>query len=210
MAVFGEPSVPTSDYDDWYAAQWVAEAEAAERRRYQGHFEAQRAGFENNRRQAEAARLRTLAVEHDRRAVEYATYARQLHQAGHRQWAEGWQRAANDETRAYAQWRDLADDVLAGATAPPVVDIADGVFEYANRDVGALALGAVRDRRPVQAHRGRRAAADRRLPPLRAARRACDLRWPCIRSTSNGRCPASRTAASDVPPIPARAAGSGC
>ncbi|MGC4819299.1 toxin glutamine deamidase domain-containing protein [Micromonospora sp. DT63] len=142
VLAFGDPSVSVAE-NDGYAARWVAEAEAAERRRYQGHYESQRTGFENNRRQAEATRMRTRAAEHDRRAVEYASYARQLHQAGHRQWADGWQRAANDETRAYAQWRDLADDVLAGIRAPAVVDIADGAFAYANNDVGALALGAV-------------------------------------------------------------------
>ncbi|MEU7673404.1 toxin glutamine deamidase domain-containing protein [Micromonospora taraxaci] len=141
--VFGDPVVSATETDDFYAAQWAAEAEAAERRRYQGHYESQRTGFEHNRRQAEATRLRARAAEHDRRAIEYATYARQLHQAGHRQWADGWQRAANDEARAYAQWRDLADAVLAGTTAPPVVDIEAATFEHANRDVGALALGAV-------------------------------------------------------------------
>ncbi|MET8119057.1 toxin glutamine deamidase domain-containing protein [Micromonospora sp. NPDC005189] len=143
VAAFGDPAVPATETNDSYAARWAAEAEAAERRRYQGHYESQRTGFENNRRQSEATRLRARAAEHDRRAVEYATYARQLHQAGHRQWADGWQRAANDETRAYAQWRDLADAVLVGATAPPVVDIGATAFEHANRDVGALALGAV-------------------------------------------------------------------
>ncbi|CCH16152.1 toxin glutamine deamidase domain-containing protein [Micromonospora lupini] len=142
VVAFGDPSAFATE-NDRYAARWVAEAEAAERRRYQGHYESQRAGFETNRRQAEAARLRARAAEHDRRAVEYADYARQLHQTGHRQWADGWQRAANDETRAYAQWRDLADDVLAGITAPAVVDLADGAFAHANSDVGALALGAV-------------------------------------------------------------------
>ncbi|MDG4836840.1 toxin glutamine deamidase domain-containing protein [Micromonospora sp. WMMD967] len=141
--VFGDPVVSATDTDDFYAAQWAAEAEAAERRRYQGHYESQRTGYERNRRRAEATRLRARAAEHDRRAIEYATYARQLHQAGHRQWADGWQRAANDEARAYAQWRDLADAVLAGTTAPPVVDIDAATFEHANRDVGALALGAV-------------------------------------------------------------------
>lgn len=141
--VFGDPVVSATETDDFYAAQWAAEAEAAERRRYQGHYESQRTGYEHNRRQAEATRLRARAAEHDRRAIEYATYARQLHQAGHRQWADGWQRAANDEARAYAQWRDRADAVLAGTTAPPVVDIDAATFEHANRDVGALALGAV-------------------------------------------------------------------
>ncbi|MEU8184744.1 toxin glutamine deamidase domain-containing protein [Micromonospora sp. NPDC049047] len=142
VVAFGEPT-PTTETIDWYAAQWAAAAEAAERQRYQGHYETQRSGFERNRRQAEATRLRGRAAEHDRRAVEYATYARQLHQAGHRQWADGWQRAANDEARAYAQWRDLADAVLVGSTAPAVVDIEASAFEQANRDVGALALGAV-------------------------------------------------------------------
>ncbi|MCG5459707.1 hypothetical protein PSH03_005494 [Micromonospora sp. PSH03] len=142
VAAFGAPSVREPETNDSYAAQWAAAAEAAERRRYQDHYESLRIGFENNRRQAEAARLRTRALEHDRRAVEYATYARQLHQAGNRQWADGWQRAANEEARAYAEWRDLADAVLAGTTAPPVVDIS-ATFEHANRDVGALALGAV-------------------------------------------------------------------
>ncbi|MEW2430214.1 toxin glutamine deamidase domain-containing protein [Micromonospora sp. NPDC047644] len=142
VAAFGAPSVREPETNDAYAAQWAAAAEAAERRRYQDHYESLRIGLENNRRQAEAARLRTRAVEHDRRAVEYATYARQLHQAGNRQWADGWQRAANEEARAYSQWRDLADAVLAGTTAPPVVDIS-ATFEHANRDVGALALGAV-------------------------------------------------------------------
>ncbi|MET8356437.1 toxin glutamine deamidase domain-containing protein [Micromonospora sp. NPDC005171] len=142
VAAFGAPSVREPETTDSYAAQWAAAAEAAERRRYQEHYESLRLGFENTRRQAEAARLRTRAVEHDRRAVEYATYARQLHQAGNRQWADGWQRAANEEARAYSEWRDLADAVLAGSTAPPVVDIT-ATFEHANRDVGALALGAV-------------------------------------------------------------------
>ncbi|MET7945816.1 toxin glutamine deamidase domain-containing protein [Micromonospora sp. NPDC005324] len=142
VAAFGAPRVREPETNDAYAAQWAAAAEAAERRRYQDHYESLRIGFEDNRRQAEAARLRTRAVEHDRRAVEYATYARQLHQAGNRQWADGWQRAANEEARAYSEWRDLADAVLAGTTAPPVVDIS-ATFEHANRDVGALALGAV-------------------------------------------------------------------
>ncbi|MET8089026.1 toxin glutamine deamidase domain-containing protein [Micromonospora sp. NPDC005220] len=142
VAAFGAPPVREPDTNDAYAAQWAAAAEAAERRRYQDHYESLRSGLETNRRQAEAARLRTRAVEHDRRAVEYASYARQLHQAGNRQWADGWQRAANEEARAYAEWRDLADAVLAGTTAPPVVDISV-TFEHANRDVGALALGAV-------------------------------------------------------------------
>ncbi|MEV4118332.1 toxin glutamine deamidase domain-containing protein [Micromonospora sp. NPDC049645] len=160
VAAFGAPSMRETETDESYAAQWAAAAEAAERQRYQGHYEAQRTGFEANRRQAEAARLRARAAEHDRRAVEYATYARQLHQAGNRQWSDGWQRAANDEARAYAQWRDLADAVLVGATAPAVVDIGAATFEHANRDVGALALGA------VETSGASRLTGDRHPPPI--------------------------------------------
>ncbi|MGC4857868.1 toxin glutamine deamidase domain-containing protein [Micromonospora sp. DT41] len=143
VAAFGDPPVPARESHDWYAARWTAEAEAAERRRYQRYYESQRAAFENTRRQAEAGRLRLRAAEHDRRAIEYATYARQLHQTGHRQWSDGWQRAANDEARAYAECRDLAEAVLAGARAPEVVDLTDGAFHQANKDVGSLTLGAV-------------------------------------------------------------------
>ncbi|MET7880668.1 toxin glutamine deamidase domain-containing protein [Micromonospora profundi] len=143
VAAFGDPPVPARESHDWYAARWTAEAEAAERRRYQRYYESQRAAFENTRRQAEAGRLRLRAAEHDRRAIEYATYARQLHQTGHRQWSDGWQRAANDEARAYAECRDLAEAVLAGARAPEVVDLTDGAFHQANKDLGSLTLGAV-------------------------------------------------------------------
>ncbi|MFC8296665.1 toxin glutamine deamidase domain-containing protein [Micromonospora orduensis] len=142
------PSHSDIESSDWYAARWAAEAEAAERQRYRGYYESRRNEFEHSRRQAEADRLHALAAEHDRRAVEYATYARQLHRTGHQRWADGWQRAANDETRAYTQCRDLADAVLAGARAPEVVDIGDAAFRQANTDVGALALGAVEVRGP--------------------------------------------------------------
>ncbi|MFF5052049.1 toxin glutamine deamidase domain-containing protein [Micromonospora sp. NPDC000663] len=150
-SVLGDLTAPSqSDIEasDWYAARWAAEAEAAERQRYRGYYESRRNEFEHSRRQAEASRLHALAAEHDRRAVEYATYARQLHRAGHQRWADGWQRAANDETRAYTKCRDLADAVLAGARAPAVVDISDAAFRQANTDVGALTLGAVEVRGP--------------------------------------------------------------
>ncbi|MET8308337.1 toxin glutamine deamidase domain-containing protein [Micromonospora sp. NPDC005173] len=143
VAALDDSSLPDIESSDWYAARWTAEAEAAERRRYQGYYESRRSEFENSRRQAETSRLRALAAEHDRRAAEYANYARQLRQTGHPGWADGWQRTANDEMRAYAECRDLADAVLAGTTAPPVVDIGDVAFRQANKDMGALALGAV-------------------------------------------------------------------
>ncbi|WP_406077315.1 toxin glutamine deamidase domain-containing protein [Micromonospora sp. NBC_00858] len=143
VAALDDSPLPDIESSDWYAARWTAEAEAAERRRYQGYYESRRSEFENSRRQAEAGRLRALAAEHDRRAAEYANYARQLRQTGHPRWADGWQRTANDEMRAYAECRDLADAVLAGTTAPPVVDIGDVAFRQANKDMGALALGAV-------------------------------------------------------------------
>ncbi|RLP95477.1 hypothetical protein EAD89_01505 [Micromonospora sp. BL4] len=143
VAAFDDPSLPAPQDSDWYAARWAAEADAVERQRYQGYYESQRTSFENNRRQSEAGRMRARAAEHDRRAAEYSSYARQLRQAGHPRWADGWQRTAYDELRAYSEWHDLADAVLAGTTAPRVVDIGDAHFRQANEDVGALALGAV-------------------------------------------------------------------
>ncbi|SCE79035.1 Papain fold toxin 1, glutamine deamidase [Micromonospora coriariae] len=143
VAASDDPSLPDLENSDWYAARWAAEADAVERRRYQGYYESQRTSFENNRRQSEADRLRTRAAEHDRRAAEYASYARQLRQTGHPRWADGWQRTAYDELRAYSECHDLADAVLAGTTAPRVVDVGDAHFRQANEDVGALALGAV-------------------------------------------------------------------
>ncbi|GAB3945285.1 hypothetical protein GCM10027614_36810 [Micromonospora vulcania] len=142
-AAFDDQSLPAPEHSDWYAARWAAEADAVERRRYQGYYESQRTWFENNRRQSEAIRLRAQAAEHNRRAAEYASYARQLRQGGHPRWADGWQRTAYDEARAYTDCHDLADAVLAGTTAPPVVDIGAAHFRQANEDVGALALGAV-------------------------------------------------------------------
>ena len=50
VAAFGAPVESTTDTVDAYAAQWAAEAEAAERRRYQGHYQSLRIGFESNRR----------------------------------------------------------------------------------------------------------------------------------------------------------------
>ncbi|WP_410809670.1 toxin glutamine deamidase domain-containing protein [Micromonospora sp. 067-2] len=143
VAALDDASLPDFESSDWYAARWAAEADAVERRRYQGYYESQRTWFEHNRREAEAARLRGQAAEHDRRAAEYASYSRQLRRADHPRWADGWQQAANDETRAYTHCHNLADAVLAGTRAPRVVDLDDAAFRQANEDVGALALGAV-------------------------------------------------------------------
>ncbi|WP_341719130.1 toxin glutamine deamidase domain-containing protein [Micromonospora sp. FIMYZ51] len=137
---------PTSPFrpPDRHDGNWTAERESLERRRYQGHYESQRARYEDTRRSRDAARLRGNAAEHYRRAAEYAAYARQLHRSGQRQLSDDWQRAANEETRAYGECLDLADEVLAGSVVPEMVAVdRPEDFRRINDDVGDLAAGAI-------------------------------------------------------------------
>ncbi|MFI5485765.1 toxin glutamine deamidase domain-containing protein [Micromonospora echinaurantiaca] len=127
-----------------YAEQWAIDREAFERRRYRGYYESQRAWFEENRRRDEAARLRARAEEHHQRARDYTIQARRLDRAGQPYLARTWQRYADDETRAYGECQDLADEVLAGTAVPSVVGVHDpSDFRRINDDVGDLAVGAV-------------------------------------------------------------------
>ncbi len=92
----------------------------------------------------EAARLRNQAGEHYQRAGDFAAYARQLHQAGHRSASAGWQRAADEETRAYGECLDLAEAVLDGSVVPEVVAVDQPEdFHRINDDVGDLASGGI-------------------------------------------------------------------
>ncbi|MFG2098974.1 toxin glutamine deamidase domain-containing protein [Micromonospora echinaurantiaca] len=127
-----------------YAEQWAIDRDAFERRRYRGYYESQRAWFEENRRRDEAARLRARAEEHHQRARDYTIHARRLDRAGQPYLARTWQRYADDETRAYGECQDLADEVLAGTAVPSVVGVHDpSEFRRINDDVGDLAVGAV-------------------------------------------------------------------
>ncbi|MEU8044441.1 toxin glutamine deamidase domain-containing protein [Micromonospora echinofusca] len=129
---------------EWYAEQWALDREAFERRRYRGYYESQRAWFEDKRRFDEAARLRARADEHHQVARDFAAHALHLHRTGQARQADGWQRAANDEMRAYGQHLDYAEAVLAGSVVPSVVSVVDPAdFRRINDDVGDLAYGAV-------------------------------------------------------------------
>ncbi|MEU4383625.1 hypothetical protein AB0F80_29330, partial [Micromonospora echinofusca] len=129
---------------EWYAEQWALDREAFERRRYRGYYESQRAWFEDKRRFDEAARLRARADEHHQVARDFAAHALHLHRTGQARQADGWQRAANDEMRAYGQHLDYAEAVLAGGVVPSVVGVVDPAdFRRINDDVGDLAYGAV-------------------------------------------------------------------
>ncbi|MEV1146363.1 toxin glutamine deamidase domain-containing protein, partial [Micromonospora sp. NPDC049799] len=129
---------------EWYAAQWAADRDAFERRRYRGYYESQRALLEDKRRFDEVARLRSTAEEHHQRARDYTAYARYLVQSGRNHEAAVWQRRADRQTRAYGGCLDRAEAVLAGTEVPKVVDIDDPTdFHRINDDVGDLTLGAV-------------------------------------------------------------------
>ncbi|MGC4786692.1 toxin glutamine deamidase domain-containing protein [Micromonospora sp. DT178] len=129
---------------EWYAAKWALDRDAFERRRYRGYYESQRAWFEDKRRYDEAVRLRARADEHHQRARDFAAHAFHLHQTGQARQADGWQRAANDEMRAYDEYLDYAEAVLAGGVVPSVVGVVDPAdFRRINDDVGDLAYGAV-------------------------------------------------------------------
>ncbi len=142
----GRVTPPTSPPGpaDRNGGSWAAEQQALERRRYQGYYQSQRADYEETRRLREVARLRNQGEEHYQRASDFAAYARQLHQAGHRSASAGWQRAADEETRAYGECLDLADAVLAGSVVPDVVAVdRPEDFHRINDDVGDLARGAI-------------------------------------------------------------------
>ncbi|KAB1139417.1 hypothetical protein F6X68_23735 [Micromonospora sp. AMSO12t] len=129
---------------EWYAAKWALDRDAFERRRYRGYYESQRAWFEDKRRYDEAVRLRARADEHHQRARDFAAHAFHLHQTGQARQADGWERAANDEMRAYGEYLDYAEAVLAGGVVPSVVGVVDPAdFRRINDDVGDLAYGAV-------------------------------------------------------------------
>ncbi|GGL90066.1 toxin glutamine deamidase domain-containing protein [Micromonospora yangpuensis] len=150
----------------WYAAKWAVEREGLDRRRYQGYFEAQRAWYEENRRTDEAARLRGLAQENERRGREYYHHARGLKVAGDVKAARAWNGAADAWFRESYRHHDLAEAVLAGTVKPHSVRIDDeSAFQRINDDVADLATGAVEtDDRSALTGDGRPPTIDRSRP----------------------------------------------
>ncbi|MGN9808093.1 toxin glutamine deamidase domain-containing protein [Micromonospora sp. BQ11] len=128
---------------EWYAAQWAADRDAFERRRYRGYYESQRERHEEKRRFREVARLRALADEHYRRAHEFAAQALRLRRAGLVRASHAWQEAADEATQQYGKHFDEAEAVLSGTVTPVVVEVGKEDFRSINDDVGDLTLGAV-------------------------------------------------------------------
>ncbi|MFY1598274.1 toxin glutamine deamidase domain-containing protein [Micromonospora sp. WMMD737] len=138
----GQPP-PRPRTPEWYAARWAADQDAFERRRYRGHYEFQRTTHEQNRRLDSAARLRQAAERSYDEARWLVSEGRRLARAGHRAAAERYFMGSRDRERWYHQQNDLAEAVLAGATAPGVVAVDPADFRRINDDVGDLAYGAV-------------------------------------------------------------------
>ncbi|RKN38094.1 toxin glutamine deamidase domain-containing protein [Micromonospora endolithica] len=137
------PGVPRPRTPEWYAAQWAADRDAFERRRYRGHYELQRANYEENRRHDKAASLRRAADRGYDEARWLITESRRLVHAGHHALAHRFLHEGRvREQQCYAK-QDLAHAILAGASAPTVVDVAEDDFRPINTDVGDLTLGAV-------------------------------------------------------------------
>ncbi|MFI7578128.1 toxin glutamine deamidase domain-containing protein [Micromonospora sp. NPDC049497] len=139
----GGPDALRPRTPEWYAAQWAADRDAFERRRYRGYYESQRERHEEKRRFREVARLRALADENYRRAHEFAAQALRLRRAGLTRASHAWQEAADEATQQYGKHFDEAEAVLSGTVTPVVVEVGKEDFRSINDDVGDLTLGAV-------------------------------------------------------------------
>lgn len=131
-----------------------------------------------------------------------------LAEAGRRVDAERHFQEAYARERWCQQQSDVTEAVLAGTTAPPVVEVGERDFRRINDDVGDLAPGAVEttDRSALTGDdRPRRSTG----PAGTGGPAGCVRRWRCTRPTSSGGCRATRPAASSVLRIRAGATGSG-
>ncbi|SCG41102.1 toxin glutamine deamidase domain-containing protein [Micromonospora inositola] len=139
-----DPLPPRPRTPEQLTAYRAVEREGLDRRRYQGYFEAQRAWFEDRRRQQEAAWLRASADRHQRSAGEYGAQAQQLQEAGHDLLARRWRQAALDASTMSYELQDRAQAVLNGSVAPAHVTVEDDAdFYRINDDVADLAPGSV-------------------------------------------------------------------
>lgn len=139
-----EPTVPRPRSPEWYAAQWAAEREAFDRRRYRDYFLRQRAWFEDKRRRDRAAEHRSRAAVHYEQARWLIQEAYSLYQAGRKHAADSFIRAGREREREYHRHNDLAEAVLEGRVAPPVVEVDNREdFERINTDDPALVVATV-------------------------------------------------------------------
>ncbi|WP_249030837.1 toxin glutamine deamidase domain-containing protein [Micromonospora echinospora] len=128
----------------WYEMRWAADREAFERRRYRGYYEAQRAWFEDRRRERLVASLRSDAEHHLEAARWLIEQSRGLDRSGKRQAADALLTEAREQERLSHQQADLAEEVREGAVLPDVTFVDDDAdFWRINDDVAQLAEGGV-------------------------------------------------------------------
>ncbi|MFJ6195297.1 toxin glutamine deamidase domain-containing protein [Micromonospora sp. NPDC092111] len=122
----------------------TAEREALDRSRYQGHLQAQRVWYEDQRRRDLAAHLRESANDFMDRARWFREQARQAARSGFTVRAEHLSRASAVAERDAHELNDQAEAALTGVIAPAEVVVDDAVdFYRINNDVADLALGAI-------------------------------------------------------------------
>ncbi|WP_344750493.1 toxin glutamine deamidase domain-containing protein [Micromonospora olivasterospora] len=139
-----DSAVPLPRSPEWWAAKWAADREAFDRRRYRDYFERQRAWFEDKRRRGTAAELRATAALHLEQARWLIRQAHSLTRAGRTHAADEFILGGRERERESYRQTDLADAVLEGRVAPPVVDIDNwDDFSRINTDDPSLVVATV-------------------------------------------------------------------
>ncbi|SCL35355.1 Papain fold toxin 1, glutamine deamidase [Micromonospora pallida] len=135
---------PVPRTPEWYDATWAAEREALERRRYRGYYEAQRAWFEERRRDDLARELRDEAESYYDQARWLIRRAHEAYRSGKRALADQFLAGGREQERLCYQQQDLAEEVRDGRTLPDVTYVNDEVdFRRINDDVAEMATGGV-------------------------------------------------------------------
>ncbi|MEU4569383.1 toxin glutamine deamidase domain-containing protein [Micromonospora sp. NPDC023956] len=129
---------------EWYETRWEADREELERRRYRGYYEAQRAWFEDRRRDDLVRELRSEADAHYGNARWFTAQAHELHRAGKRDLSDQLLARGREEERLGHRQTDLAEEVREGSVLPDVTFVDDYAdFRRINDDVAGLAEGGV-------------------------------------------------------------------
>ncbi|WP_416901017.1 toxin glutamine deamidase domain-containing protein [Micromonospora echinospora] len=142
--VLRQTTEPVFRSRQWYETRWAADREALERRRYRGYYEAQRAWFEDRRRERLVASLRSDAEHHLEASRWLIEQSRGLDSSGKHQTADGLLAAAREQERLGHRQADLAEEVREGLLLPDVTFVDDDAdFWRINDDVAQLAAGGV-------------------------------------------------------------------
>ncbi|MEO3780319.1 toxin glutamine deamidase domain-containing protein [Micromonospora sp. B11E3] len=139
-----DSAVPLPRSPEWWAAKWAADREAFDRRRYRDYFERQRAWFEDKRRRHLATELRKEAEYYYKQARWLIGQAHSLAKAGRTRAADEFVLGGRERERESYRQTDLADAVLEGRVAPPVVKIDNwDDFSRINTDDPSLVVATV-------------------------------------------------------------------